>query len=140
VVGDRVAELRESIPLHLTDEQNVDVAGDIVGPRGERSKDQAESDGAHVGESVRKELHHTTLSTHEPADCSDPVTFGIDRPHSQVSHTPARDGTCLQEVIERQLRGVWIGINAPCDFTGVDFVPWRAHKEVEDPPGRRAAA
>jgi hypothetical protein len=104
VIGDRVTKLRETVPIHCTDEQDVDVARDIVSPRGERSKDQAESDATHVGESLRKELRHTTLSTHESADRSDSVTFGIDRPHSQVSNAPARDGICLQEVIERQLR------------------------------------
>lgn len=137
VVGDRIVELRESVPVHVTNEQHVDVAGDVVGSRSERSKDQAEPDATHVSESIRKQLRHTTLSTHEPADRSDSVAFGIERPHSQVSHAPARNSTCLQEVIERQLRGVRIGIDTPCDFTRVNLEPWRADEEVEHPPGRR---
>lgn len=123
VIRDRIAKPGESIPVHLTDEQNVDIATGIVDSGGKRSKDHAEADPAHVHESLGKELRHATLSTHEPSDGSDAVALRIDRPQSQVPDAPARYSSGLEEVIERQLRRVRIGIDAPRDFARVNLAP-----------------
>jgi len=99
MVGHGVAELGESIPVHLAHDQHIDVAPDIVNRRGEGSKDHAEENSAHVRESVRDEQRDATLPAHEPADGSEPVVFGVDRPQSEVSDASTCEGACLQEVV-----------------------------------------
>jgi len=92
-----------------------------------------------VFQSVRQDLRDASLLTKEPANRRHPIACRIHRPQPQVPDAPAGQRTRLQQMLQRQLRGVWVGADAPSDLPRVDLAPWSADEEVEHAARRRAA-
>jgi hypothetical protein len=119
VIRDGRTQARQTVPVNVSDDQDIDIASCCVRRCGVRAEDHTEPHAPHGLESLAEHLRDATLSPQQLLNARDARTRRIERPHAKIPDATAQDCTRTKKMFERELRRMWISLDATGDLARV---------------------
>ena len=129
--------LQQSMPVQLADDEDVDVAADIVVTAGIGAEQEGIADRSLALEDLPQLRGDPHRSRVEIAERPIQGIRRIHPPHAQRTHASAFDQSLPQQLLKRELHGPRATANSTHKLARVELLAWRARKQGEQASLRR---
>jgi hypothetical protein len=107
------------VPVRLSNDEEVDVAAELIRSRCVRAEEERELNAAHRREYRPQAGGNSGSASHEIPQRRHELAALVDSPEAEISEASTLDETCLEQLLESALDGMRIGVDAPCDLARV---------------------